>query len=62
MYVFIFEDGNITKEHEVSEGDLAACESGYVDILDITNPDKPTRYLDESWAEVHQMERNPNDS
>ena len=53
MYILIFETGDVTKQLEVSEDDLGACDSGYLDILDITDPISPLRYWgDDGWVSI----------
>lgn len=52
MYLVIFEDGSITHHLELDDSILPAADVGYLDVIDISNPDHPLRYWDEGWCSL----------
>ena len=62
MYIIIFEDGQIFQQEELDSGILPAAESGYVDVLDITDPTHPLRYFDEGWCSLDVAENTAEES
>lgn len=55
MYLIIFEDLSIQKAKSVSKDDLMACDDGYCQILDITDPENPTEYYQDEWKEIESV-------
>jgi len=56
MYLMILEDGEAFKQEGVSALDLSSADDGILDILDITDPNNPTRYWDSKWLEIETFE------
>ena len=54
-YLFIFEDGSILMSKSYCDGYLSACDNGLLDIIDITNPLSPSRYIDGEWVTVEKI-------
>jgi hypothetical protein len=52
MYLFIFEDGHICKHDSYEEDDIAACDEGYLTLIDISNSSKPKEYYDSKWTDI----------
>ena len=55
MYVLIFEDGSIRKTKEISQHETGAVESGYLDIVDISDKEDPLFYVDEGWTSIEDI-------
>jgi len=49
MYIIIWEDGTAKRAQEVGPDELAACDDGCMQIIDITMPDQPREYLGGEW-------------
>lgn len=45
VYLIIFEDGTIKYTYDFSEDLCQSADDGYVDIVDITDPEMPLQYL-----------------
>lgn len=56
MYLFIFEDGEVKKASAVGDDDLQSCDDGYLDIIDIVDPDCPMRRYGDGWAQVESLD------
>lgn len=41
MYIYIFEDGEVKKSTTFSNDDLSSVADGILDVIDISDPDKP---------------------
>jgi hypothetical protein len=52
MYLVISADGSIQKTNSVTEGDLDASEQGLQDVIDISDPEEPTIYIEGDWLEI----------
>lgn len=52
MYLMIFETGDVRKTNGYEDGDLAAADDGYLDIIDIREPSSPKQYHDGEWHDV----------
>lgn len=52
MYLMIFETGDVCKTNGYEEGDLAAADDGYLDIIDIRDPRAPKQYHGGEWRDV----------
>lgn len=52
MYLVIFEDGGVKTMAEIGVHELSAADDGYLDIIDISDPELPTRYFDEGWTSI----------
>ena len=52
MYIIIDEDGNVLHAVTISSEDLEAADMGILDIIDISDPTHPLRYLDEGWCSL----------
>ena len=55
MFIFIYEDGDMSLEQQVTDGDLAMADDGVLDIIDVSKANKPMRY---DAGEMHEMRRN----
>lgn len=49
MFLVIFEDGAIRKAEEVSQDDVRSADDGLLDLIDISRPDDPRRYVEGGW-------------
>lgn len=56
MYLMIFEDGEMKSVEEVGSDDLNAADSGCIDLVDITDPHNPTRYISGEWLAVEDLD------
>ncbi|MGY4817999.1 hypothetical protein ACVNP3_18880 [Pseudomonas chlororaphis subsp. piscium] len=56
MYLIIFEGGDMKSAEDVSEDDLRGADDGLVDIVDISEPFTPMRYLSGEWIEVESVD------
>lgn len=52
MYLFVFEDGNITGSNVLEDVELSAVKDGYLEVIDISDPQHPKYYDGEKWEEV----------
>ena len=52
MYLVILEDGSMLHMTALEDGLLTSANDGYVDVVDISNPEHPLRYSDEGWCSV----------
>ena len=53
MYLFINDNGVVRKSSQCSEKDMAAAGNGYLNIIDITNPELPVRCNSNmKWCDV----------
>jgi hypothetical protein len=52
MYLIIFEDMVIQKTKTINEEYKANCIDGVIDIINITNPFKPTQFRDGQWFDI----------
>ncbi|WP_238938739.1 hypothetical protein, partial [Pseudomonas typographi] len=55
MYLMIFEDGEIKSAEEVGIDDTQAADDGLLDLIDISDPFNPTRYLGGEWKSVEDV-------
>lgn len=55
MYLMIFEDGTIRKSSAYSDSEINACDDGYMDLIDISNPEHLLTYYDSSWISVEDV-------
>ena len=55
MFIFIYEDGDISLEQQVTDVDLAMAGDGVLDMIDVSEANKPMRYDAGEW---HEMRRN----
>jgi hypothetical protein len=56
MYLFIFEDGLIQKASAVGDDDLQSCDGGWMEIIDMTDPENPKRRFDGAWEEIGSID------
>ena len=50
MYLYIFKDGEVKHARfKPCEDDLENVDNGFLDIIDITNPENPLDYYDGEW-------------
>jgi len=53
MYLFMFTlDGRVKKSRTLTAVDIKSAENGFIEIVDISNPEKPLQYRDGSWNEL----------
>lgn len=52
MFLIILEDGEVRKTSEVTSQDKKICDWGYIEIIDITDPEAPTTYYQDKWHKV----------
>lgn len=55
MYLYIFEDGSLKTTQSIGEGDLAACDDGLIDLIDISGPE-PKQYMDGDWIKIESAD------
>lgn len=55
MYLFIFEDGTIKKSSSYSDEDFESVENGYLDIVDISDPENPKVINGTEWEAVESV-------
>ncbi len=56
MYIVITEDGLVGSMKSVSSDDLSSANDGLLDIIDISNPEKPVTYYDGKWNILETLE------
>jgi len=52
MYLIIFEDMTIQKIKTINEEYKLNCIDGVIDIINITDPFKPTQFCDGQWVDI----------
>ncbi|MGF6595096.1 hypothetical protein [Pseudomonas sp. 2835] len=52
MYLLIFEDGEMKSAEDVTDDELRGADDGLLDIVDISEPFTPTRYVGGQWVDV----------
>jgi len=55
MFIHISEYGEVSKSKEIPDGILEACDDGIWDIIDISNPEEPKRYIDGEWVDINYL-------
>lgn len=55
MYLFIFENESLAQSRNLQDGDLDACDSGVLTIVDISEF-PPKVYSDGSWDTIDSTE------
>lgn len=56
MYLFVFDDGGISSRKQLRVGDLDDADSGYVEILDVSDPENPMRRSEGDWVAVEHLD------
>jgi hypothetical protein len=56
MFLIIFEDGEVKRAAHLSEGDEQSAEDGYLDLIDISDPTSPKRFISGEWGEVEELD------
>jgi len=54
MFIVVFESGEIKKMDEYCQGDLDACDSGVLDLIDV-GPEVPLVFFNGQWHEVESI-------
>ena len=54
MYIFIFEDGSAEKSQIFTEGDKISVSEGILEVIDISEPNKPVTYYNETWHDLEE--------
>jgi hypothetical protein len=57
MYIVIFEDGTMSHRETINSELLKEADNGVTDIIDISDPSDPLRYLDEGWCSLEAANR-----
>ena len=52
MFLLIFDDFSVKKVTALTEGDYHACDDGYLELINITDPKNPLIYEDSEWVSV----------
>jgi hypothetical protein len=52
MYLFIFEDGSVLQTDRMSDEDKNAIHDGILEVIDISNGDKPVSFYNDKWHDV----------
>lgn len=52
MYLITLEDGSTYATKEISNDDYSDCNNGYMQIVDISDPEKPLDFFDDEWTEI----------
>ena len=55
MYLLIFEDGEMKSAEDVTDDELRGADDGQLDIVDISEPFTPTRYVGGQWVDVESV-------
>ena len=55
MFLIILEDSEIRLCNTVSNDDLAACDDGIIDIINL-NTDKPMQYYNGDWHDIDEIQ------
>lgn len=58
MFLIMLDDGEIVASRTIGDDDLESCHIGVVDIICITDPNKPTQYHDGEWHEIKVIHAN----
>jgi len=56
MFLIIFEDGEIKRTEALADGDLESADDGYLDLLDVSEPTSPKRFISGEWVEVEELD------
>ena len=56
MYLMLFEDGEIKSAEDVSDDDLRAVDDGVMEVVDISEPFTPQRYIGGAWHEIEGID------
>lgn len=55
MFLLIFEDGEVKRADAVGEDDKQSADDGYIDLIDISDPTSPKRFISGEWLEVEDI-------
>jgi len=55
MYLIILEDSEIRRADTISDDDLAACDNGLIDIVDLGG-EMPKDYYNGKWNDIADIE------
>jgi len=55
MYVYIFEDGQIKTASTFDDDDMASCDMGVIDVIDISG-EKPKQYHNNNWHDLESAD------
>jgi hypothetical protein len=55
MFLIIFEDGEVKRADAVGEDDKQSADDGYIDLIDITDPSVPKRFISGAWSDIEDL-------
>jgi hypothetical protein len=56
MFLMIFEDGEVKSTVAVGDDDIQSSDDGYLDLIDITDPEAPKRRWSCEWVDIESID------